>query len=386
MKIVYITNARLPTEKAHGVQIMKMNEALSGLGHDITLIHPKRFQKEISHKKPIFIFYGVLETFQIKTLNFVDPYLIRPFLPRFIYKFVSFVTDFLWGLKSIGEALRLNPDLIMFRDNTPFSFLLASLRKITVAIEFHDMPPKIARRIFKYAIRKSTKTKCFSITSILAKDLEKELGLASNTIRILPDAVDLSIFNKKAVIKQNKDKPLITYCGSLSTAKGVDLLIESAKLLPEFNIKIIGGLDEDIYKYSEQTKSNHLDNVFFEGQISPNQVPLQLLESDILILPSSGKSKKSREYTSAMKLFEYLATGVPILASNIPSNSEILESEKNCVLFDPDDPQKLAYATKYLWENYDLRREISLNAIKLSEDYTWNNRSKIIMSEVCKFL
>ena len=73
MKIVYITNARLPTEKAHGVQIIKMNQAFSIAGHKVTLVHPWRLQREISHKKSIFDFYGVDKTFEIKTLNFLDP-------------------------------------------------------------------------------------------------------------------------------------------------------------------------------------------------------------------------------------------------------------------------------------------------------------------------
>ena len=59
MKIVYITNARLPTEKAHGVQIVKMSEAFSGLNNDVTIISPNRVQKEISHKTDIFNFYDI---------------------------------------------------------------------------------------------------------------------------------------------------------------------------------------------------------------------------------------------------------------------------------------------------------------------------------------
>jgi hypothetical protein len=69
LKIVYITNARLPTEKAHGVQIIKMNQAFSEAGHKVTLINPWRFQKEISHKKPIFEFYGVNKTFEIDIIR-----------------------------------------------------------------------------------------------------------------------------------------------------------------------------------------------------------------------------------------------------------------------------------------------------------------------------
>ena len=96
-------------------------------------------------------------------------------------------------------------------------------------------------------------------------------------------------------------------------------------------------------------------NIRFIGQVLPSEVPNYLNSSDILLLPSSAKSKKSREYTSAMKLFEYLASGIPIIASNITSNTESLTGDKNCILFNPDDSDSLVREIKKLWQNYDLR-------------------------------
>ena len=95
-----------------------------------------------------------------------------------------------------------------------------------------------------------------------------------------------------------------------------------------------------------------------------------------------AKSKKSREYTSAMKLFEYLASGIPIIASNIPSNTEILTGDKNCILFNPDDSDSLVREIKKLWQNYDLREKISHNSIEISKEFTWENRCKVIIDEI----
>ena len=55
-------------------------------------------------------------------------------------------------------------------------------------------------------------------------------------------------------------------------------------------------------------------------------IPDLLNKSDILLLPSSAKNNKSKNYTSAMKLFEYMSVGKPIIASDIPSNTEVLEN------------------------------------------------------------
>ena len=382
MKIVYITNARLPTEKAHGVQILKMIKGFSGLGNQTVLIHPKRYQAEISHKTDVFNFYKMEKVFQVKSLKFIDPYIFRPFIPKFIYRFFSFLIDFIWGIFSVNYAKKYTPDFLIFRDNTPFSLFFSYLSGIPSVIEFHDMPPLISKRIFKFTLKRAKNIKCFSVTKKLSSDLENYFSFDGGSIKVLHDAVDLEDYKGKPNIKSTSDMPILTYCGSLSHEKGTDLLIETAANLENFQIMIVGGLGADVKIYSEKAKKMNIDNIIFIGQILPSEVPNYLSSSDILLLPSSGKSKKSREYTSAMKLFEYLASGIPIVASNIPSNTEILTKNENCILFNPDNSDSLTREIKQLWQNYELREKISLNSIKLSKEFTWENRCKVIIDEI----
>ena len=382
MKIVYITNARLPTEKAHGVQILKMIQAFSGLGNQTILIHPKRHQKEISHKTNVFKFYGIEKTFEVKSLKFVDPYIFRPFMPKFLYRFFSFLIDFMWGIFAVNYSKKYNPDFLIFRDNTPFGLFFSYLFRMPSVIEFHDMPPFISKRIFKFVLKRSKIIKCFGVTKKLSSDLENYFGFDKNVIKVLHDAVDLEEFINKPEINNTSSKPILTYCGSLSYEKGTDLLIEAASKLEGFQIIIVGGLDADVKIYSEKARNLNINNIRFIGQVLPFEVVNYLNSSDILLLPSSGKSKKSREYTSAMKLFEYLATGVPIVASDIPSNTEILTENKNCILFNSDDSDNLSQEVKKLWKDCSLREKISKNSIELSRQFTWKNRCKVIIEEI----
>jgi len=382
LKIVYITNARLPTEKAHGVQILKMIKAFSGLGNQTVLVHPKRHQREISHKTDVFDFYQMEKVFQVKSLKFIDPYIFRPFMPKFLYRFFSFIIDFIWGIFSINYTKKYSPDFLIFRDNTPFSLFFSYFSGIPSVIEFHDMPPLISKRIFKFTLKRAKKIKCFSVTKKLSLDLENYFGLDGGSIKVLQDAVDLEDYIGKPKIKSSSDMPILTYCGSLSHEKGVDLLLETATNLEGFQIIIVGGLGAEVKIYSEKAKKMNIDNIRFIGQVLPSEVPNYLNSSDILLLPSSAKSKKSREYTSAMKLFEYLASGIPIIASNIPSNTEILTGDKNCILFNPDDSDSLVREIKKLWQNYDLREKISHNSIELSKEFTWESRCKVIIDEI----
>ena len=122
MKVVYITNARLPTEKAHGIQIIKMCEAFSELGFDVNVIHPWRYQSNKYHRTNVEDFYNLKYKISISKIPFFDVYLIRRFLPVFLFRIFSFNFAVLWGIISLIIAKTKNPNICIMRDNTPFSF------------------------------------------------------------------------------------------------------------------------------------------------------------------------------------------------------------------------------------------------------------------------
>jgi glycosyltransferase involved in cell wall biosynthesis len=359
-----------------------MSEAFSGLNNDVTIISPNRVQKEISHKTDIFNFYDVEILFKHKLVNFVDPYIYRHLMPKFIYRFFSFIVNFLWGFKSAKLGKKLNGDFYIFRDNTPFSFLFSVFYSKKCVIEFHDIPPLTSRLIFKLGLIFSKKTICFAVTKKLSEDLYRKFGKLKNLDQIytLHDGVDLKKFTKK---KSSENRiPTVTYCGSLSKSKGIDLIIDAAKLINNVEFIIIGGLKTELDYYKEITINLGVNNVKFVGQVSYSKVPELLNNSDMLLLPATANEIKSKEYTSAMKLFEYLSVGKPIIASNISSNTEILKNEVNCLLFEPDNPESLAGKIEFLIGNKDLKEKLSNNSSRLALKYSWEERSKKVIDKV----
>ena len=382
MKIVYITNARLPTEKAHGVQIIKMIEALSSLNNEVVLISPNRIQNEISHKTSVFDFYNVEKIFEHNLINFMDPYKYRSLMPKFFYRFFSFLVNLLWGIKSAKIGSKLNGDFYIFRDNTPFSYLFCAIFSKKCVIEFHDIPPFLSRLIFKLGLIISGKTVCFAVTNKLSEDLFHKFGKVKNLKKIdtLHDGVDLIKFKNNKIIENST--PLLTYCGSLSKSKGIDLIINSAKYINNVEFLIIGGLKVDVDHYKKIANDNGVKNINFIGQVNYSDVPNLLNKSDILLLPSSAKNIKSRNYTSAMKLFEYMSIGKPIIASNIPSNTEILENNLNCLLFEPDNPKSTVEKINTLINDKELNKKITKNSSKLAIKYSWTERSKKMIKRI----
>ncbi|MBU1557858.1 hypothetical protein KKC45_02755 [Patescibacteria group bacterium] len=112
MKITYIANIRIPTEKAHGIQIMKMCEAFANEGHNVELIVPKRIN---NLKKNPFRYYGVQENFKIKKLPTLD--LIKFGKIGFFIQSISFAKFTLFF------TLFKKTDLVYSRDELPLWFL-----------------------------------------------------------------------------------------------------------------------------------------------------------------------------------------------------------------------------------------------------------------------
>src|SRR3989344_4089836 len=69
MRILYLANVRLPTERAHGVQIMKMCEAFANLGHTVELFIPRTFNHLTEDP---FDWYAVKRVFRLRTVPSFD--------------------------------------------------------------------------------------------------------------------------------------------------------------------------------------------------------------------------------------------------------------------------------------------------------------------------
>src|SRR3989344_7502334 len=234
-KLIYIANARIPTEKAHGIQIMKMCEAFSFQGVGVELVLPRRLN---NIKENPFSYYGVKRNFKITKLPTLD--LITFGLGSFGF----FVETILFLISSTIYLFFRKYDILYTREWPAVLFFR------NIVLEIHSLPAK-ASFIHKKAWQKTKAL--FVLTSFIKNELIK-LGVSENKILILPDAVDLEKFGIKISKEEARkklglppDKKIILYTGSfyLYNWKGVDVLLEAAKNFGEgFLFLFVGGSSE----------------------------------------------------------------------------------------------------------------------------------------------
>jgi len=252
-----------------------------------------------------------------------------------------------------------------------FSFLKKYLN-LFIIYEVHEIFSLKNKKLYK--IEKNllnTSDLIICITERLKKEILTNFQIDSQKIHVIPDAVRDDWLNIK-----NEKEEYIFYAGSLKKWKGVDVLIKAMKYLPGEKLLIAGNGEEFSNLQNMVKKENLQDRIKFLGYIPHTEIPKFLSKAKILVLPNVEED--TSVFTSPLKLFEYMAAGKPIVASDIPSLREILKHEENAYLVKPRNPIVLAEGIKKVLYDKKLRRKISLKAKEEVKKYTYSIRAQKI--------
>ena len=220
------------------------------------------------------------------------------------------------------------------------------------------------------------------------KELYAAMGMPAHRILVAPDGVDsrrlAHLFDQKEArqkLQISLDRKVICYTGHLFEWKGVYILAESVKYLPEeCLIYIVGGMESDIQALQRFIAAQRLPNIVVTGHVSYGDVPLYLGAADVLVLPNVSTVKISQEYTSPLKLFEYMGAQRPIVASDLPSLREILRHNENAYLVQPDNPRLLAEGILQVLHDRRLVERLINTAYIEVQEYTWEKRATKIIA------
>ena len=302
----YISELCLPSNSGYAQHVLKICDAFS-----------KKF------KTRLFVISNGKSFIKLKKeYSLKRKFKINPYSKNYKNNFITRIFFSLYILKNINKnSLIISRSLI--------SSLTLSMFGTKSILELHHPPKGLSSYIF-YLCRLFKLDKNLHYI-FLHKNIKKHLKIERGIV--LDDACDLSDFK----VRKSKVKFEYCYVGSLFKGKGLEKIIELASYFPQKRFHVFGDT-KTIDPNFNKLQIKKLKNLYMHNFKSYQFIPDILKRSKYLLLPYSNKvsvNSKNLEvsnYMSPLKMFDYLASGKIIIASNLKVYSHILKNNFNCLM------------------------------------------------------
>lgn len=242
--------------------------------------------------------------------------------------------------------------------------------------------PKFLRKLSsKFYQSREEKLIPFVDWIILAEDSYQKMYKAYKNVSVVRN---YPLFSQELFRKEMKLQygvPGLVYVGGISRERGIFEMILTVKILrqrfKDIQLKIAGPVEKKLQLEIDSLINFYKlnKNIIFYGRISHPKALKLISQSNIglsLLYPTPN-------YIESLptKLFEYMAAGLPVVASNFPLWKEIIEGNKCGLTTNPKKPQEIAKAIDYLIEHREEVKKMGENGRKaVFEKYNWEQESK----------
>jgi glycosyltransferase involved in cell wall biosynthesis len=382
--LVYTSHLTMQPDSAHEIHDVMCANAAMNLGYSSLITYPDHESSSTNPKDWLFPFKPQSPSQKFKNFYNVDDSLKTAVLP-------------LPNIIKKSKNKFLNPGRLIYQYYLPYQIFphthivhtrdwncvkAAVKAKIPAIYERHyfqdkSLEPEIVNSpFFKIAITQSDLIK----KSLIEFGMPEEKSVTMHNgfsqsflIRELEAAQEW----RKKLLKNNRQY-LVIYSGALYSFKGIDILVDVAKQLPDIQFAVTGGTDEQVQHYRQLAQDKQVENIDFLGWILPRAKLVSLLQSaDILAHPHC--SGHSANFTNPVKFFQYLGAGVPIVATEILPLMEFKDSPIIGGWCQPDDPIAFAECIQYVLQQYPRKVTGYTENISFAKEFSWEARSARIL-------
>lgn len=348
---------RLPSEHAHGIQILQTCHALARTGERVRLFVKRNPERPVADTAEALGRYGLAP----------HPGLALEWLPT--------------GHKGL-QGLWLRARIVTARGRPVFyvrQLRLAPLaaRRGPVVVELHALERDTARAV-------AAASAVVTITGALAERV-RALHAPAVPVEVIPDAVDPAVFRPV----EAPGPPRVVYLGQLMPWKGIEVVLDALALLPGAQALVIGGAaGTDPRRDALARRARELglaERVEWAGHLSQADAWARLRRGDVGVVPTRGGGSQEIS-TSPLKLYEYLACGLPVVASDLPALREVVHEGRNGLLFPDGDAAALARALDRLLGDAALHRRLAEGARESAAGWSWQARAARIRALVARLV
>ncbi|PKN42481.1 MAG: hypothetical protein CVU60_05690 [Deltaproteobacteria bacterium HGW-Deltaproteobacteria-18] len=363
--LTYIAKSKIPSRHANSVQVVNMICAFAPLVQRLDAYLPGGFAR-IFHlwTGKLFANYGLS-------------------IPRNVH--VHFVSQSGRGFeKNVLRQIPSSCEGSIFTRSAEIAWKLAE-RNAPVLFESHVFSRDAKQVPLPRFIQAMNASRAAGIVGISQEISDSYLaaGLMQKRLITSADGVDPTVFSRALpgglghLFGQHiYDRPTLVYTGSLSHEKGAAFLAEAATRMGHINFVIIGGNAKESAALAVRY---NCANLFLHQSVPHKEIPSILQDANMLVMPYLPEGALI-PYMSPLKLFEYLATGKPILSSDLSVLRPFLTDGENCLLFSPGSLDSLcAQVNRLLTMTPEKKERLRDNQLRSAMRHTWTNRAKTIL-------
>ncbi len=192
------------------------------------------------------------------------------------------------------------------------------------------------------------------VSTYLRDHLKNIYGVSEEKIIILPNAADPDIFSPRGEEKPVEYKTVIGFVGGFYPWHGLDLLCKAMASMDvkklNVSVVLIGDGPQRAFINALVEALGLNDSVVFMGSVDHKVLPKYIATFDVAVMPNSN------EYGSPMKVFEYMAMGIPVVAPALGPLMDGIDHGVEGLLFKPNDSQSLAYTLEQLIQDEPRRK------------------------------
>lgn len=381
---IFFINDYLPKPGAHLVQIAHLANAAANLGYSSVLVYLRKAEQTLNPLDWIYPFRPKKPDEQLaQFFNFQENIKIVSLPVPFEKSKNKWTNSNTLACKYYFPFHILPHTQIVHTRN--WNFVKAAVKHGIPAIYERDHyekkqyePEIVNNPLFQLAV---------TVADTVKEDMMKN-GIPSEKIIKLHNGFNQLFFVRqpekaaewRKQLLTNERQHLVVYSGELHKFKGIDLLIEVAQQLPTVQFALAGGPESKLIAYQQLVRQHQLTNMTFLGYLPHNQLASLLQAADVLVYPHTNG--EAATFTSPMKLFDYIAAGVPIIANAIPPLQEFKSQNVVTYWCEPDNPQQFIQGIKHILGKYPRLEQNYINSIDIIQQYSWENRISNIMSNI----
>jgi glycosyltransferase involved in cell wall biosynthesis len=381
-----LADIRFPLERANGVQTVKTAAALARGGARVELVVRASDPRATTE---ILARYGVAapETLAVRRLSVLHRQGLFQ-LPRLVFLVRAALAGrahvrrggvvFTRDLQLADLLLRLGLRALVYEAHAVEAMMYEER-----ALLYGTAEPADPRKRQRIAAREGRVWRgaaaVVTTTNGIRQSLSESYG-ARERARVVPNGCDVSPGEWSA--PPVNGAPRVVYAGQLYPWKGVDVLVEAMAAVPEARLVIAGGMpgERDLERLRALVSERGLrERTEMLGTVSQARVAEELQKASVVVVPFLRTAMTER-HTSPLKVFEAMAAGRPIVASDLPSSREVLRHGETALLVPPDDAAALAAALTRLLADHALAERLARGAFAEAPRFSWDARAQALLA------